>query len=321
MAKKSKNKNRGPQKPAVIAPTASSGRGADNKSAGESSGQPVVSADVMDNERASAADAPLADASSRPDASGTDSANDHFDSAAPDEYAAAATDAWSGGGQADLTISDADAVGDASADPAVDTVGTTTDTGMDSVTDAEAEESPGTPPPSVAVPAFDLGGAEVFDSDGGGNPDDIRGVLIQLAGARLLLPNATIAEVLSYAEPEAIAGTPDWLLGRIRWRGWQLPLIAFAHLAGINTDESGGLGSKVVVLKALGGGKPPYFAVLTQGFPRLVTVSRTALVVDEAATDLPTAILAHVTLNRDDAYLPDLGQVEQLIAEAMAEAA
>ena len=57
----------------------------------------------------------------------------------------------------------------------------------------------------------------------------IRGVLIQVAEARLLLPNATIAEVLSYADPEPVANAPDWLLGRIRWRGWQLPLVAFSQ--------------------------------------------------------------------------------------------
>ena len=34
----------------------------------------------------------------------------------------------------------------------------------------------------------------------------IRGVLIQVADARLLLPNATIAEVLSFSEPDQIAG-------------------------------------------------------------------------------------------------------------------
>src|SRR5688500_4090624 len=52
--------------------------------------------------------------------------------------------------------------------------------------------------------------------------DDIRGVLIQVTGARLLMPNAAIAEVLSYADPEPVEGTPDWLLGQVRWRGWQL---------------------------------------------------------------------------------------------------
>ena len=150
---------------------------------------------------------------------------------------------------------------------------------------------------------------------------DIRGVLIQVAGARLLLPNATIAEVLSFADPEPVANAPDWLLGRIRWRGWQLPLLAFARLAGI-ADEQGGLGSKVVVLKALGGdAKAPFFALLTQGFPRLVTVSRDALVAQERDGELPAGVRAYVLLNEDEALVPDLEDVERLIGEALAAAA
>ena len=151
---------------------------------------------------------------------------------------------------------------------------------------------------------------------------DIRGVLIQVAGARLLLPNATIAEVLSFADPEPVANAPDWLLGRIRWRGWQLPLVAFSRLAGI-ADEKGGLGSKVIVLKALGGdAKAPFFAVLTQGFPRLVTVSEAALATEETERSLlPAGVLARVMLNDDEALVPDLVQVEQLIGETLQQAA
>jgi chemosensory pili system protein ChpC len=151
---------------------------------------------------------------------------------------------------------------------------------------------------------------------------DIRGVMIQVAGGRLLLPNATIAEVMSYADPEPIDDTPDWLLGRIRWRGWQLPLIAFARLSGI-AEEQGGLGSKVIVLKALGGDpKFPYFALLTQGFPRLVTVSRDTLVTDTSIEEaLPEGVQARVLLNENEALLPDLEHVEVLISQALRQAA
>jgi len=151
---------------------------------------------------------------------------------------------------------------------------------------------------------------------------DIRGVLIQVAGGRLLLPNATIAEVLSYADPEPVDNAPGWLLGRIRWRGWQLPLVAFARLSGI-AEEQGGLGSKVVVLKALGGDpKAPYFAMLTQGFPRLVTVSRDTVITDASSDEaLPEGVQARVLLNEDAALLPDLEHVEVLIGQALRQAA
>ena len=153
-------------------------------------------------------------------------------------------------------------------------------------------------------------------------PDQIiRGVLIQVANARLLLPNAAIAEVLSYADPEPIADAPDWLLGRTRWRGWQVPLVAFSRFTGI-ADEKGGLGSKVIVLTALGGdAKRQFFALLTQGFPRLVTVTEAALGSDADSEEVPEGVLARVRLNEDDALLPDLASLEERINDALAAAA
>ena len=149
----------------------------------------------------------------------------------------------------------------------------------------------------------------------------IRGVLIQVADARLLLPNATIAEVLSFSEPDQIAGAPDWLLGRIRWRGWQLPLVGFSRFTGTGRD-AGELGSKVIVLKALGGDpKHPYIALLTQGFPRLVTVAESALQAVDDGDELPEGVLARVRLNEDEALLPDLAALEQHVTHALAEAA
>ena len=150
---------------------------------------------------------------------------------------------------------------------------------------------------------------------------DIRGVLIQVEGGRLLLPNATVSEVLSYADPEPVEGAPDWIFGRIRWRGWQLPLVAWGRLTGTAPDETGDLGSKVAVLKALNGNpRLPYFALLTRGFPRLVTVSPDALVPDADAAR-PVAASASVMLNQDSALVPDLDAIADAIGSALADAA
>lgn len=172
-------------------------------------------------------------------------------------------------------------------------------------------------PDPVAVSADAPARATPVASDGWvpHETGDIRGVLIQVGGGRLLLPNATIAEVLSYAEPEPDESAAEWLLGRFRWRGWRLPLIAFSRLAGIG-EEQPGLGSKVIVLKALGGDRAiPYFAILTQGFPRLVTVARSALEVESDEGGLPEAIQARVRLNDEPALLPDLLRIERLLQE------
>jgi chemosensory pili system protein ChpC len=149
-------------------------------------------------------------------------------------------------------------------------------------------------------------------------PDrDIRGVLITVPQGRLLLPNASVAEVITFSDPEAIEGAPDWMLGNIRWRGWRLPLLSFSRLAGWS-QEAGQIGAKVVVLKALGGNpKLPYFAVLSQGFPRLVTVSRAALSDLGEGGDIGE-IGSRVMLNDDAAVVPDLAAIEAQITAALA---
>lgn len=152
---------------------------------------------------------------------------------------------------------------------------------------------------------------------------DIRGVLIQVQGGAALLPNAVISEVLSYAPPEPVADAPDWLLGKSRWRGWDVPMISFARMAGL-AAESPRLGNKVLVLKAFADDDrlPPYFAMLTQGFPRLVTVSREALspVDGEGDAELPDAVAARVMLREDAALIPDLDRIQARLAEALAPA-
>jgi chemosensory pili system protein ChpC len=138
---------------------------------------------------------------------------------------------------------------------------------------------------------------------------DIRGVLITVTNGRLLLPNANVAEVITFSDPEAVENAPDWLLGRVRWRGWRLPLISFSRMAGWS-------------LKALGNNpKLPFFAVLSQGFPRLVTVNSTTLAASHDMKDLPLGVHSRVTLNDDPASVPDLMSLELLIQKAMGDKA
>ncbi len=146
---------------------------------------------------------------------------------------------------------------------------------------------------------------------------DIRGVMIGVTGARALLPNATVAEVITYSPPDPLEGAPAWMLGYIRWRGWRLPVISYARMIGSAEDESE-FGAKVVVLKALGGNpRHSYFAMLSQGFPRLVTVSSGGLQPDAEADDEPPVegVLMRVRLHDDPAVIPDLGLIETRITE------
>ena len=98
--------------------------------------------------------------------------------------------------------------------------------------------------------------------------------------------------------------------------------ISFARIAGTHT-EGASVGTKVIVLKALGGDpKLPYFALVAQGFPRLVTITRENMIVDSAHLEtLPEGIRLRVMFNDDVALVPDLDAAEKMIVDVLRPAA
>lgn len=148
-------------------------------------------------------------------------------------------------------------------------------------------------------------------------PSEIRGVMIPVTGGRVLVPNTTMAEVITYARPDAVADAPAWLLGRLSWRGWGLPVLAFSALVGTAAEEPT-RNARVAILKALTGyPRLPYFGVLTQGFPRLTLISDNILLPDTEAGELPTGVRDRVIVHDEPAWIPDLAAVEGMVAEAL----
>lgn len=151
--------------------------------------------------------------------------------------------------------------------------------------------------------------------------DEIRGVLVQVGEERLLLPNATVAEVLSRVPVEAIDNAPAWLSGQILWHGWQVPVVSLTQLTGQGQEKVAAT-SKIIVLKSLSGVESlPYFALLTQSFPRLVSVPRDGLLADATEDALPPGVQMRVLLGDEAALLPDLENIGLMISEALATAA
>ncbi|MEO7917269.1 MAG: chemotaxis protein CheW, partial [Dokdonella sp.] len=145
---------------------------------------------------------------------------------------------------------------------------------------------------------------------------EIRGLMVPVANGRLLLPNATVAEVLTYSAPERHENAPDWLLGAVAWRGWRVPLVSFSRISGIGREDNFS-NTKIAVLKALGGDpKMPFIAVLTQGFPRLVTVSAESMVPTDEDGQRARGILAEVLVRDDPAIIPDLEAIEAMVVKA-----
>jgi chemosensory pili system protein ChpC len=148
-------------------------------------------------------------------------------------------------------------------------------------------------------------------------PREIRCVLVPVGNLRLLLPNATIAEVVTQSPAEPVANAPEWLLGRISWRGWRVPLVSFTQLAGTEPGDAE-LSVRVAVLKALGGNPAlPFIAVLTQGFPRLATLNAELIIPTHDGKPLPQGVRAQVLVRDDVAMIPDLEWIESELVDLL----
>lgn len=144
---------------------------------------------------------------------------------------------------------------------------------------------------------------------------EIRSVMVPLTGTQILIPNATVAEVVSYTNPEPISGAPEWLLGTFVWRGWQVPMISFANLTETTESESVN-GARLCITKTLiNNERMPYIAILAQGFPRLTTITEDNLT--EVPTESkPIAVAGRVIVDSTEAVIPDLDRLGHLVAHA-----
>ncbi len=152
-------------------------------------------------------------------------------------------------------------------------------------------------------------------------PSEIRGLMITVTNGRVLLPNTNVSEIITAATPEPIANAPSWLLGRVRWRGWRVPLFSFSILTGL-TDREGALNAKVTVLKGLSGNaRMPFVAMMCLGFPRLTTITPDVLIPVGDPTIEAVGVRQRLLVRDDPAFIPDLPAIERLIADALLAAA
>ena len=76
---------------------------------------------------------------------------------------------------------------------------------------------------------------------------ELYSLLIPLLGERLIVPRASVAEVISYQAPEEMAGAPAWYLGTISWNGRDVPVVSFEGGIGLFECEDTFEGRPIVV--------------------------------------------------------------------------
>lgn len=146
----------------------------------------------------------------------------------------------------------------------------------------------------------------------------VHSLLTPIEGSALLLPNASIAEVTQFSQPEPMKGTPDWLMGFVKWRELKIPLILYEVILGNDVPSTKGT-KWILVLNALGGKVDmPFFSILVQEKPGLVQADES--IVTPMAKTPANGVLSYVHVHGQPAIIPDPDYLETMLRQIMKKA-
>ena len=145
--------------------------------------------------------------------------------------------------------------------------------------------------------------------------DELYSLLVPLAEDRLIVPRASVAEVVRFSKPDHEAGAHNWMLGTVSWNGRKLPVMSYEGALGKDVPAVTGRTRIVVFYASAGQLKTGYFGVLTQGFPQLVRVNKDVLKLNATEgwpADAP--VLCRVKMINEFPLIPDLEKLESMFA-------
>jgi len=139
----------------------------------------------------------------------------------------------------------------------------------------------------------------------------IPSLYLPVSKQQLLLPNVSVAEVVSYQAPTNSPTTPDYFLGMIEWRGINIPVISY-ELANKEIPSKLTKNARIAVINTIGKHQAslPFFAIVTQGIPRLVKVQDDLIKSIEKNTGKADSII--VKVDGEEAIIPDIEFLESL---------
>jgi len=152
-------------------------------------------------------------------------------------------------------------------------------------------------------------------ADEKGSPE-VQGLLIPQRQTPLLLPSASVIEIIGYRELSGDDGdAPSWMLGRFEWRHLMLPLVSMERLLGVERQARRGR-KRIIVIHVFDERlEHPFIGVDATGMPRLVNINSESLQAEEKH-DWPEEwpVLYKVKVQETEALVPDLDRLGELAA-------
>jgi chemosensory pili system protein ChpC len=149
--------------------------------------------------------------------------------------------------------------------------------------------------------------------------DELYSLLVPISGSRLIVPRVCVAEVAGLGQLRLLEHGPGWLLGKVGWKGREVPLVSFESACGGEAPEITSR-TRAVIFHATTGLPGGFFALLSQGLPQLVRVSASVIAAESGQDWAESApIICRVRMINEYPLVPDLERIEAELNQALAD--
>ena len=147
--------------------------------------------------------------------------------------------------------------------------------------------------------------------------EEIKCIILKINGDELLMPNASVAEIIPIKNIINVANKPAWMLGYLDWRGHSVPLVSFEAMGAVRMPSLATGSVKAAVLFSIGEDSNfPYLSILMQDTPSVVNVKEEDIISNKEEITHP-AIDDRVMM-ADGAYsIINLEKLESIVKEVM----
>jgi chemosensory pili system protein ChpC len=131
-------------------------------------------------------------------------------------------------------------------------------------------------------------------------------VLMPQFGVNLLLPRASVVDLLDAEDMHIVVDLQGGIIGKIQWQGWTVPLISF-EAASNDSIPKFNLQTKAVVIHSLADDEShPYIALTVQGDPEVMSLTDADIRATGKQKDndfIQSKVLVHAKI---EAVIPDI---------------
>jgi chemotaxis signal transduction protein len=141
--------------------------------------------------------------------------------------------------------------------------------------------------------------------------DQIHALAIPTRAGSILVPSATIAEVVNVTAIAPMPLAPAWVIGAVGWRSLAVTVVSFEALLGQAASAPASASKAVVFYPLTGRPQTEFFAILSSSEPRPAAIDSSA--VSLGAADLPKSpfVAAGLKLNGQSFWIPGFDELKK----------